>query len=164
MYVASETTALFVQIPSVSSASPTMEKEKSDKSEMFQGNAENKPAWNRFSNGGSQIKPLVVASSSWPLLSEAKKSAPCSNKSSSDALKSLCRDGSSSSVSLFSKVCYNWDFCLITDTLFGYYIWFYCTSNFLMIIRFNIWYFQNIFNLTEFDRENTVNWRILQKI
>ncbi|XP_018454876.1 la-related protein 1C-like isoform X3 [Raphanus sativus] len=80
-----------------------MEKEKSDKSEMFQGNAENKPAWNRFSNGGSQIKPLVVASSSWPLLSEAKKSAPCSNKSSSDALKSLCHDGSSSSVSLFSK-------------------------------------------------------------
>ena len=97
MFIASETTALFVQIPSVSSASPTkiMEKEKSDNSEMFQGNAD------------SGIKPVMVASSSWPLLSEAAKAASCS---SSDSLKSLCCDGSSSSVSSFSKVCYNWDY------------------------------------------------------
>ncbi|CDY30349.1 BnaA09g09280D [Brassica napus] len=97
MSIASETTAL-----SVSSASPTkiMEKEKSDNSEMFQGNAEKKPAWNRLSNGESGIKPVMVASSSWPLLSEAAKAASCS---SSDSLKSLCCDGSSSSVSSFSK-------------------------------------------------------------
>ncbi|CAN6855483.1 unnamed protein product [Brassica oleracea] len=102
MSIASETTALFVQIPSVSSASPTkiMEKEKSDNSEMFQGNAEKKPAWNRLSNGDSRIKPAMVASSSWPLLSEAAKAASCS---SSDSLKSLCCDGSSSSVSSFSQ-------------------------------------------------------------
>ncbi|CAG7860758.1 unnamed protein product [Brassica rapa] len=102
MSIASETTALFVQIPSVSSASPTkiMEKEKSENSEMFQGNAEKKPAWNRLSNGDSGIKPVMVASSSWPLLSEAAKAASCS---SSDSLKSLCCDGSSSSVSSFSK-------------------------------------------------------------
>ncbi|CAN7025587.1 unnamed protein product [Brassica oleracea var. botrytis] len=102
MSIASETTALFVQIPSVSSASPTkiMEKEKSDNSEMFQGNAEKKPAWNRLSNGNSRIKPVMVASSSWPLLSEAAKAASCS---SSDSLKSLCCDGSSSSVSSFSQ-------------------------------------------------------------
>ena len=106
MFIASETTALFVQIPSVSSASPTkiMEKEKSDNSEMFQGNAEKKPAWNRLSNGDSGITPVMVASSSWPLLSEAAKADSCS---SSDSLKSLCCDGSSSSVSSFSQVCYN---------------------------------------------------------
>ena len=109
MSLASETTALFVQIPSVYSTSPTniMEKEKSDNSEMFQGNAEKKPAWNRLSNGDSGIKPVMVASSSWPLLSEAAKAASCS---SSYSLKSLCCDGSSSSVSSFSKVCYNWDY------------------------------------------------------
>ncbi|KAL0694225.1 hypothetical protein Bca4012_061405 [Brassica carinata] len=79
-----------------------MEKEKSDNSEMFQSNAEKKPSWNMLSNGGSGIKPITERSSR-PSLSEAAKAAPCSNKSSSASLKSLCCDGSSSSVSFFSQ-------------------------------------------------------------
>ncbi|KAF8093472.1 hypothetical protein N665_0383s0100 [Sinapis alba] len=68
-----------------------MEKEKSDNSEMFEGNTE---TWNSLSNGDSGIKPVMVASSSWPLLSEAAKAAPCPNKSSTDSFKSLCCDRS----------------------------------------------------------------------
>ncbi|KAG2319217.1 hypothetical protein Bca4012_054515 [Brassica carinata] len=47
-----------------------------------QGNAGKKPAWNRPSNGASEIGP-VMGASSWPALSETTK-AP-SNKSSSDS-------------------------------------------------------------------------------
>ncbi|KAF8093469.1 hypothetical protein N665_0383s0097 [Sinapis alba] len=75
-----------------------MEKEKSDNSEMFEGNAENKrPARNMLSDGNSGIKPVMEASS-WPSLSETAKAALCSNKSSTDSLKSL-----GSSVSCFSQ-------------------------------------------------------------
>ncbi|KAJ0265388.1 La-type HTH domain-containing protein [Hirschfeldia incana] len=70
-----------------------MEKEKSDYSEMSEGNAGKKPAENK------QIMETLY----WPSLTETVKAAICSNKSSTDSLKSLGCDGSSSSVSFFSQ-------------------------------------------------------------
>ncbi|RID44239.1 hypothetical protein BRARA_I01049 [Brassica rapa] len=71
-----------------------MEKEKSDYSEKFEGNAENKPARNK----------QIMEALSWSSLTETAKAALCSNKSSTDSLKSIGCDGSSSSVSFFSQV------------------------------------------------------------
>ncbi|CAN7090304.1 unnamed protein product [Brassica rapa subsp. narinosa] len=70
-----------------------MEKEKSDYSEKLGGNAENKPARNK----------QIMEALSWSSLTETAKAALCSNKSSTDSLKSICCDGSSSSVSFFSQ-------------------------------------------------------------
>ncbi|CAG7860752.1 unnamed protein product [Brassica rapa] len=71
-----------------------MEKEKSDYSEKFEGNAD-KPARNK----------QIMEALSWSSLTETAKAALCSNKSSTDSLKSIGCDGSSSSVSFFSQLC-----------------------------------------------------------
>ncbi|KAG2303054.1 hypothetical protein Bca4012_061404 [Brassica carinata] len=70
-----------------------MEKEKSDYSEMFEGKSENKPARNK------EIMEALL----WPSVTETGNAALCSNNSSTDSLRSLGCDGSSSSVSFFSQ-------------------------------------------------------------
>ncbi|CAN6970798.1 unnamed protein product [Brassica rapa subsp. trilocularis] len=67
-----------------------MEKEKSDYSEKFEGNAD-KPARNK----------QIMEALSWSSLTETAKAALCSNKSSTDSLKSIGCDGSSSSLLCF---------------------------------------------------------------
>ncbi|XP_010531117.1 PREDICTED: la-related protein 1C-like isoform X2 [Tarenaya hassleriana] len=82
--------------PLPAAAAAAAEDEKSESSAGVLGNAGKKPAWNRPSNGASEVGP-VMGAASWPALSETTK-AP-SNKSSSDSLKSLS-DGSPSSSSV----------------------------------------------------------------
>ncbi|XP_052196378.1 la-related protein 1C isoform X2 [Diospyros lotus] len=56
------------------------------------GNAAKKPAWNKPSNGASEVGP-VMGAASWPALSESTRVSP--KPSSSDSVKSLS-DGSTS--------------------------------------------------------------------
>ncbi|CAH8286501.1 unnamed protein product [Eruca vesicaria subsp. sativa] len=67
--------------PSVVTPSLLTVEEKSEEA-GDQGNAGKRPAWNRLSNGSSEIGP-VMGASSWPALSETTKAS--SNKSSSDS-------------------------------------------------------------------------------
>ncbi|KAL5557508.1 hypothetical protein UlMin_039744 [Ulmus minor] len=80
--------------PSVSTSPPLGEEmggESSDNGSGTNGNAGKRPAWNKPSNGGVEIGP-VMGAVSWPALSESTR---VPSKSASEPLKGLS-DGSSS--------------------------------------------------------------------